>query len=125
MGKGASVNPRQSMSESQTFLRPARFAVFRYGLAVLAVTLALGIKLILLHLNVPYPLSSSFLAAIAVAFWFGGSGPGVLAVLLSSLAFGYIVVPYQIDLVDGSTQPVHFATTLPYLTYFVLLALLM
>jgi len=113
------------MSESQTFLRPARSAVFRYGLAVLAVTLALVIKLILLHLNVPYPLSSSFLAAIALAFWFGGSGPGVLAVLLSSLAFGYIVVPYQIDLVDGSTQAVNFRTTVPYLFYFVLVALLM
>jgi len=113
------------MSESQTFLRPARSAVFRYGLAVLAVTLALVIKLILLQLNVPYPLSSSFLAAIALAFWFGGSGPGVLAVLLSSLAFGYIVVPYQIDLVDGSTQAVNFRTTVPYLFYFVLVALLM
>jgi C4-dicarboxylate-specific signal transduction histidine kinase len=87
--------------------------------------MALAIKLILLHFNFPYPLSSSFLAAIAVAFWFGGTGPGVLAVLLSSLAFGYIVVPYQIDLIDGSTQPVYFAAILPYLTYFVLVALLM
>src|SRR6267142_5829475 len=108
------------MSKSQPFMRPARSSVFRYGLAVLAVAIALGIKLILLHFNVPYPLSSSFLAAIAVVFWFGGTGPGVLALLLSSLAFGYIVVPYQIDLMDGSTQSVHFVTILPYLIYFML-----
>jgi C4-dicarboxylate-specific signal transduction histidine kinase len=112
------------MLKSQSFVRLTS-PVFRYGLAVLAVAIALGIKLILLHFNLPYPLSSSFLAAIAVAFWFGGTGPGVLALLLSSLAFGYIVVPYQIDLMDGSTQSVHFITILPYLIYFILVALLM
>jgi hypothetical protein len=40
--------------------------IFRYGLAVLSVALALGIKLLLLRLNFPYPLSTSFLAAIAI-----------------------------------------------------------
>ena len=38
---------------------------FRYGLAVLSVAAALGIKLTLQKFNVGYPLSSSFLAAIA------------------------------------------------------------
>jgi C4-dicarboxylate-specific signal transduction histidine kinase len=113
------------MSESQSFMRPARSPVYRYGIAVLAVAIALGIKLTLLQFNVTYPLSSSFLAAIAVAFWFGGTRPGVLSVLLSSLAFGYIVVPYQIDLIDNSTKPAHFLSILPYLAYFVLVALLM
>jgi len=112
------------MSESQTFVRLTRSSGYRYALAVLAVAVALAIKLILLHFRVTYPLSSSFLAAIAVAFWFGGTGPGILAVLLSSLAFGYIVVPDQLDLVGGG-QPASFVTILPYLIYFVLLALLM
>jgi len=100
-------------------------------LAVLAVAIALGIKLILLHFDLPYPLSSSFLAAIAIAFWYGGTGPGVIAVLLSSIAFGFFVVPYQIDyrilFPDGSIKPVYlqpnFRTTLPYLIYFILVAL--
>jgi K+-sensing histidine kinase KdpD len=72
-------------------------AIFRYGLAVLSVALALGIKLLLLRLNFPYPLSTSFLAAIAITFWYAGTGPGILALVLSSLAFGYFVLPNQID----------------------------
>jgi two-component system sensor kinase FixL len=113
------------MLKSQSFIRPERSVGFRYGVAILAVAIALGIKLTLLHFDVPYPLSSSFLAAIAVAFWFGGTGPGVLALVLSALAFGYIVAPYQIDLADGTNGPVRFITVLPYLIYFVLVAALM
>ena len=104
---------------------PKSSGVYRYGLAVLSVAVALGIKLILLHFNLPYPLSSAFLAAIAIAFWFGGTGPGVIAVVLSSLAFGFIVVPYQVDLLEQSNKPVSFSTVIPYLAYFVLVALLM
>jgi hypothetical protein len=40
-------------------------AAFGYSLVGLSVAAALGIKLILQHFNVGYPLSSSFLAAIA------------------------------------------------------------
>ena len=120
------------MSESQWFMRPVRSPVSRYGLAILAVAIALGIKLILLYFDVPYPLSSSFLAAIAITFWYAGNGPGVLAVLLSSVSFAYFVVPYEIDyrirLADGSLQevylPITFRTTFPYLFYFILVAFL-
>jgi two-component system sensor kinase FixL len=120
------------MSESQWFMRPVRSPVRRYGLAVAAVGIALGIKLILLHFNVPYPLSSSFLIAIAVTFWFCGTGPGVLAVLLSSVSFAYFVVPYEIDyrilLADGTLKPVYLPitlkTTFPYLIYFIVVAFL-
>jgi signal transduction histidine kinase len=123
----------KSMSKSQSFLRPARSPVFRYGLAVLAVAIGLSIKLILLHFNFPYPVSASFLAVIAIAFWFGGTGPGVLSVLLSTMAFAYFVTLYQVDyqilLPDGSTKPVYlrasFTTTLAYIIYFFLVALLM
>ena len=108
-------------------------AIFRYGLAILSVALALGIKLLLLRLDFPYPLSTSFLAAIAITFWYAGTGPGILALVLSSLAFGYFVLPNQIDyrlvLPDGSTKPVYLPTGgvshLLYLIYFGLAALLM
>lgn len=119
------------MTKSESVITP-RSPVFRYGLAVLAVAIALAIKLILLHFDFPYPVSASFLAAIAIAFWFGGKGSGVLAVLLSALAFGYFVAPHQVDYVvllpDGSTKPVYlpanFVTTLPHLIYFIVVALL-
>src|SRR4030095_13293414 len=70
--------------------------IFRYGLAVLSVALALGIKLLLQQLHFGYPLSTSFLAAIAVTFWYGGAGPGILALVLSWAAFGVFVVPSQV-----------------------------
>ena len=107
--------------------------IFRYGLAVLSVAIALGIKLILLHFNFPYPLSTSFLLAIAITFWYAGTGPGILSVLLSFVAFALFVLPYQIDyrivLPDGSTKPVYVSgvgvSHIEYFFYFALVALLM
>jgi len=58
---------------------------YRYGLAVLVVAIALAIKLVFLQFKVTSPLSSSFLAAIAIAFWFGGTGPGILSVAVRRL----------------------------------------
>ena len=110
-----------------------RRAAFGYALAIFSVAAALAIKLIALRFGLPYPVSSTFLAAIAVAFWFGGTGSGVLAVLLSFMAFGYFVLPYQIDyrilLPDGSTKTVYMSTRisshLSYFAYFAVVALLM
>ena len=106
---------------------------FRYGLAVLSVAAALGIKLALQKFNVGYPLSSSFLAAIAISFWYGGTGPGLVSVVLSFVAFGYFVLPYEVAyrmvLPDGSTKPVYLSASwrshLPYFIYFAVVALLM
>ena len=107
--------------------------VFRYGLAVLSVALAFGVKLLLQQLHFGYPLSTSFLAAIAVTFWYAGTGPGILALVLSCAAFGFLVLPYQVDyrivLADGSTRPVYAARSglshLFYFFYFALIALVM
>ena len=107
--------------------------VFRYGLAVLSVAIALSVKLILLHFDFSYPLSTSFLLAIAITFWYAGTGPGILSVLLSFVAFAFFVIPNQVDyrivLPDGSTKPVYVsgvtASHIQYFFYFALLALLM
>ncbi len=107
--------------------------IFRYGLAVLSVAIALGIKLILLDFNFPYPLSTSFLLAIAITFWYAGTGPGILSVLLSFVAFALFVLPHQVDyrivLPDGSTKPVYMSgvgvSHIQYFFYFALVALLM
>jgi PAS domain S-box-containing protein len=63
--------------------------ILRYGLAVGSVALALGLALLLERSNfrgVEFPL---FLFAIAVSVWYAGLWPGVLAVVVSSLAFNY------------------------------------
>jgi PAS domain S-box-containing protein len=63
--------------------------ILRYGLAVGSVALAVGMALLLQRYNfrgVEFPL---FLFAIAVSVWYAGLWPGVLAVVLSSLAFNY------------------------------------
>ena len=63
--------------------------ILRYGLAVGSVALAVGTALLLQRYNfrgVEFPL---FLFAIAVSVWYAGLWPGVLAVVLSSLAFNY------------------------------------
>src|SRR5258708_32745369 len=65
-------------------------------MGVLSVAAALGIKLTRQKFNVGYPLSSSFLAAIAISFWYGGTGPGLVSVVLSFVAFGYFVLPYEV-----------------------------
>jgi PAS domain S-box-containing protein len=64
-------------------------ATKRYGLAVVSVALALGLALLLERFDfrgVEFPL---FLFAIALTVWYAGPGPGILAVVLSSLCFDY------------------------------------
>ena len=64
--------------------------VWRYGLAVVTVAVALLITRSLERYTDITPL---FYAAIVVSAWFGGRGPGLLAVALSGLAIDYYFVP--------------------------------
>src|SRR5438552_983238 len=114
--------------------RPAlRPTAFGYALAVVSVAAALAIKLVAMRFGFLYPVSSSFLAAIAITFWFGGRRAGILALLLSFVAFGYFVLPYQTDyrilLPDGSTKQVYMSARsnsyLSYFAYFAVVAFLM
>ncbi len=59
------------------------FKAWRYGLAVISCGFALALAL---PLDSP---SSCFFLAVMVSSLYGGKGPGVLSVLLSSLAFDY------------------------------------
>jgi hypothetical protein len=66
--------------------RPALAVALRYGLAAASVATALGTTLILRHYGFPPRFISHFtLIAIAITFWCTGTGPGLLALLLSSL----------------------------------------
>lgn len=64
--------------------------LWRYGLAVLSVAVALIVTSSLEQYTDITPL---FYAAIVVSAWFGGMGPGLLAVFLSGLAIDYFLVP--------------------------------
>jgi len=71
---------------SRLTARPALAALLRYGLAVSSVAAALGTTLIQRHYNlVPRFISHFTLVAIAITFWYAGTGPGLLALSLSCL----------------------------------------
>jgi K+-sensing histidine kinase KdpD len=78
----------------------------RYGLAILYVAVALGAALLLRHANFRDIAVSLFLFAVAATSWYEGTGPAVLAVLLSQLAFDYFFLPPIYSLtIDTSDIP--------------------
>jgi signal transduction histidine kinase len=90
-------------------------AAFGYALAVFSVAIALGVALLMERYDfrgVEFPL---LLFAVALTVWYADLGPGILSVVISSLAFNYFF-----------TEPVHsFYVTrgeLPYYLVFLLFA---
>jgi PAS domain S-box-containing protein len=84
----------------------ARSPVLRYGLAVTSFVIALGLALLTQRYgfhNVEIPL---FLFAVAVTAWYAGSGPAVVAVVLSIAFFDYFFTePRYSFYVTGSDVP--------------------
>jgi PAS domain S-box-containing protein len=78
-------DPRLWSSKSST--------IVRYGIAVLSVALAVVAAEILTVFLHTEPIASSMIAAVMFAAWFGGFGPGLLAIALAVLAIHYYVVP--------------------------------
>ena len=81
------------MADSATVkksMQPGVSLVRRYGLAIASVAGALLLELLFQHFNLPHPFAAFALSAIAITFWYGGTKPGILAVLLSSLIRGFI-----------------------------------
>jgi len=81
------------MADSPTakkLTRPAASFTRRYGLAFASVAGALLLDLLFRHFNLPHPFAAFALSAIAITFWYGGTKPGIVAVLLSSLIRGFI-----------------------------------
>jgi len=61
--------------------------ILRYGIAVLSVAIAIGLDFFLLrHFEVKL---TPFLFAVAATVWYAGTGPGVLAIVLSVLSLNY------------------------------------
>jgi PAS domain S-box-containing protein len=76
------------MSGTKLFLRSKPPVIWRYGIAVLSVIVALKLtQWPALHLQ-ESPLAV-FVIAVLLSAWFGGAAPGLLATTLSSLVFDY------------------------------------
>ncbi len=74
------------MSKSDLGLRRIAPAVWRYGLSVLSVAISTAITIPLEGFGVRV---SFFFPAVLLSTWFGGTGPGLLAVLLSTLSINF------------------------------------
>jgi PAS domain S-box-containing protein len=75
------------------FLRPAWSVGSRYGLAVASVAAALVVARAFVYFHLPQPFGALALSAIALTFWYGGTGPGILAAVLSSVVRDYLFEP--------------------------------
>jgi hypothetical protein len=72
-------------------------AIFqRYGAASVSVAIAAAAGLMLRRYDLPHPFSSFSFAAIAVTFWYAGTGPGLLAIALSWSVLSYFFTPLKV-----------------------------
>src|SRR5215218_3833811 len=74
----------------------------RYGVAVLVVGVALGIKLLLdpvMPQDVPFLL---LFGAVMLSAWYGGLGPGLLTMVLAGLATDYLFLRPQDPFAPGA-----------------------
>src|SRR6202035_5423887 len=65
----------------------------RYGFAVAAVAAATVLAKLFLYFHLALAFNAFALSAIAIAFWYGGTKPGILAAVLSALARSFIFDP--------------------------------
>ena len=82
--------------------RPELAVGLRYGAAIVLVAAALVTALILRQENLPHPFISFSFAAIAITFWYGGPGPGLLALLLSCFAMSHFFIAVRLS--DPSSE---------------------
>jgi PAS domain S-box-containing protein len=77
------------MSKSNVSPPRVAWTVWRYGLALLSVALALVFALLAWHAGIRRVELTIFLLGIAVTAWYGGAGPAMLAVVCSSVVYDY------------------------------------
>jgi K+-sensing histidine kinase KdpD len=79
----------------------------RYGIALVCVAAALSSSLLLQRLF-PYPFLFLFFAAVMASAWFGGTAPGLFAVLVSTVAVDYFFVPPFRSFAINATDTAYF-----------------
>lgn len=93
-----------------TFIRGRAFrlAIANYAMALIVVAAALLLSLSLQRFFA-YPFPFLFFAAVMAIAWMGGIGPGLFAVLASTLAMDYFFVPPLHSLAMNATDGSYFA----------------
>jgi PAS domain S-box-containing protein len=80
-------------SKAKWIARSWATVVLRYGLALLSVAAAVVLAAVWQHFDSPLPFTGFAVSAIAIAFWYGGTNPGIVAVLLATIARSYFWSP--------------------------------
>jgi K+-sensing histidine kinase KdpD len=80
----------------------------RHGIALFFVATAL-VSTLPLQRFFPYPFLFLFFAAVMASAWFGGMGPGLFAVLISTLVVDYFFVPPLYSFAINATDTAYFA----------------
>jgi transcriptional regulator with PAS, ATPase and Fis domain len=70
--------------------RPGVSRSMPYGVAIASVAVALLLELIFTHFHLPHAFAAFALSAIAITFWYGGTKPGIVAVLLTIMIRSYL-----------------------------------
>src|SRR5712672_1527619 len=107
---------RQAMAHRDPSSLTPMPTILRYGIAVLSVAIAIGLGFFLLqHFEAKL---TPFLFAVAATVWYAGTGPGVLAIVLSVLSLNYFFLLHPFL----SFSPISYAD-LVYLTFCIFCAL--
>ena len=77
------------MTNPDRSARPVPVAILRYGLSVVSVAVSLGLTLAFRGYTFRTPL---FFPAIILSTWFGGTGAGLLAVVLATLSINFFIL---------------------------------
>ncbi|HXX44855.1 MAG TPA: ATP-binding protein [Candidatus Acidoferrales bacterium] len=107
----AETGPPHGQASLNTGSSPARFGgslLYRYGVSLGLVAVALIFSLLLQHLF-PYPFLFLFFAAVMASAWFGGTSAGLFAVFASTIVVDYFFVPPYHSLALDSTDAAYFA----------------
>src|SRR5713101_3658343 len=97
------------MSKSDRGLRRLAPPVWRYGLSILSVAISTAATTPLESFGVR---TSLFFPAILLSTWFGGTGPGLLAVLLSTLSINFFLLEPRFAFSFSFRDAVHLAVFL-------------
>src|SRR5882757_7490643 len=82
---------RQAMAHRDLSSPTPMPTILRYGIAVLSVAIASGLAFFVLRQF--EAILTPFLFGVAVTVWYAGTGPGVLAIVLSVLSLNYFFPP--------------------------------
>src|SRR5205823_8494087 len=102
-------NRGERIAMSDLSARPAARGIFGYGLGVVLVAISTSLTLSLQDYTFRTPL---FLPAILLTTWYGGTGPGLFAVLLSTLSINFFILEPRLAFSFSFRDAVHLAVFL-------------